>query len=288
MITDAHSHLQNLLPFTDLEPIFDRMSRSDVMCAVNCSASVDDWAIVEKLADPTQFKGALLKIIPAFGIHPWYVTETLRKTPDWEARLENILRKHPEAFIGETGLDAYHEPRNDVLQEEFFKTHLRLGKRLGRPIVIHCVRAWDGMLRILKGVRQSNELPPALQFHAFGGGAEIAKQLLRYNAWFSFAGTVLKEKNVRGREGLLAIPRERILLETDCPDLVGPAEYRLGLVRRKGNNKCVQSEPADLRLVLKGIAQLLGMEPATLEAQLEDNFLRFHACLSPVKSEEAQ
>ncbi|MBR5691932.1 MAG: TatD family hydrolase [Verrucomicrobia bacterium] len=259
---DAHNHLHDTAAFAPVETVFQRAMEAGVRRMICNAARESDWQTVLQLA-----KQYPLSITPALGIHPWYVAET---QDGWQDRLANLLREHPGWIIGETGLDLYHQPLNESLQEECFRTHLQLGYELRRPVVIHCVRAWDWMMRIL---RETPHLPPALLFHAYSGGKELLAKLLQYGGWFSFAGTLLYEKNIRARQSLPLVPKDRLLLETDAPDLAGPPQYRSGHLKDEtGKDK---SEPADLRLILGGVSTLLDMAAEELEAQLETNFTTF-------------
>ncbi|MBP5761297.1 MAG: TatD family hydrolase [Verrucomicrobia bacterium] len=261
---DAHNHLHDTVAFAPVETVLQRAMEAGVRRMICNAARESDWQTVLQLADCYP-----LSITPALGIHPWYVAETV---DGWQNRLAKLLREHPGSIIGETGLDLYHQPLNESLQEECFRAHLQMGYELRRPVVIHCVRAWDWMTRILK---ETPHLPPSLLFHAYSGGKELLPKLIQYGGWFSFAGTLLYEKNIRARQALPLVPKNRLLLETDSPDLAAPPQYRSGHLKdADGKDK---SEPADLRKILSGASQLLGMETAALEAQLESNFSTFLA-----------
>ena len=261
---DAHNHLHDTAAFAPVETVFQRAMEAGVSRMISNAARESDWQTVLQLAESHP-----LAITPALGIHPWYVAEA---ADAWQNRLAKLLREYPGSIIGETGLDLYHQPLNESLQEECFRAHLQLGYELRRPVVIHCVRAWDWMTRILK---ETPHLPPALLFHAYSGGKELLSKLIQYGGWFSFAGTLLYEKNIRARQALPLVLKDRLLLETDAPDLVGPPQYRSGHLKdADGKDK---SEPADLRKILDGVSQLLDMEIDALEAQLETNFSTFLA-----------
>lgn len=265
---DAHDHLQDLRPLADLGDVMQRAEEAGVLRMICNAGKMSDWQDVLQLVQ--KYPG---RVIPALGVHPWYVSETAR---DWMEQLLMILQQNPSALVGETGLDRFKEPRDEEEQEKFFRAHLQVGFELQRSVVIHCVRAWDWLLHILK---TTSSLPPALLFHAYSGGKDLISRLLKYNGWFSFAGTVLAEKNPCARESLLQVPRERLLLETDAPDLVAPAGYRTGKIREviydfhhRVERKRVKSEPADLRLILRGVCALLNLSEAEGEKLIESNF----------------
>ncbi|MGI6346478.1 MAG: TatD family hydrolase [Limisphaerales bacterium] len=261
---DAHNHLYSLKEFEDIPSLMRRARQAGIMRMLCNTARESDWEETAHLME--LYPG---EIIGAFGIHPWYVKET---ESGWMERLASRLGRYPEAVIGETGLDFHHHPESAALQEEFFLEHLKLGALLRRPVSIHCVRSWEGLLGVFKKIPRK-ALPPALHFHAYNGGKELLEKLLGLGGWFSFAGTVLYEKNRRGREALQQLFQmrpDRLLLETDAPDLPAPEPYRMGLLKDSSGRG--RSEPADLRLILGGVSAFLQVEEEELEEQIEANF----------------
>ena len=279
---DAHNHLLDfskiLSPDFAQQTILQR-ARQNGIHTLLCNASCEnDWIPILQLAansndSPSQVQ--IPTVIPLLGIHPWYLDKA---HPGWEERLYTLLTQHSKTLIGETGLDrTTHREINNSVQENAFLTHLRLGTELHRPVTIHSVRAWESVLSLLK---EQSSLPPALLFHAYNGGREYLKPLLRLSTdiYFSFAGTALFERNHRAHEALSLIPIERLLLETDSPYLAGPSEYLTGLIPQSSDKP--HSEPSDLRLLLKGFAQLLHTSAEELENRIENNLSRFLSSLT--------
>lgn len=133
------------------------------------------------------------------GIHPWYIT-TLS---DKKNHLETIVR-HPQVLaVGEAGLDKLADAPMD-LQLEVFEYQARLADEVGKPLVIHLVRAADELLKLRR------ELRPAMPWiiHGFRGKAALAEEYLRHGFYLSFG-----EKYQT--EALLATPADRLLIETD-------------------------------------------------------------------------
>ncbi|MEY3898730.1 MAG: hypothetical protein RLZZ214_4252, partial [Verrucomicrobiota bacterium] len=96
--TDAHNHVQDPR-LGDPGPVIAAMKSCGVTrCVVNATRE-EDWAAVENLADAEPGF-----VFPAFGIHPWHA-HTAR--PGWQARLQTLLENHPQASIGECGLDTW-------------------------------------------------------------------------------------------------------------------------------------------------------------------------------------
>lgn len=264
---DAHNHLYSFKEFEEIPVIMARAREAGVGRMLCNAACENDWEEIGALTGA--YPG---EVVGAFGIHPWYVKEVLG---GWEERLASRLERYPEAIIGESGLDFYHDPRSSEIQKAFLREHLRLGGLLKRPVTVHCVRSWEGLLGLFKKIPKE-ELPPAMLFHAYNGGSELLEKLVELGGWFSFAGTVLYEKNRRGREALQALwglRPDRLLLETDAPDLAGPEPYRTGILKDESGK--ARSEPADLRLILGGVSALLGVPEKELEEVIGSNLEKF-------------
>lgn len=135
----------------------------------------------------------------AEGVHPWeaacYDEASLR------ARLEGVQA------LGEIGMDALRGPGEEV-QRAVFEAQLALARELGLPVVLHCVRRFEPMMRLLAAYRLR-----AVIFHGFTGSAEQALQAVRRGYCLSFGERSLLSR--RGTEALRRIPSEALFLETD-------------------------------------------------------------------------
>jgi TatD DNase family protein len=124
--------------------------------------------------------------------------------------------------IGETGLDYFRTgPEGVPVQQDGFRWHIDLAKRLGKALQIHDRDAHDDVLRILK----EEGAPEHTVLHCFSGDLTMARECVERGYYLSFAGTVTF-KNARDlRDALTAIPLDRVLVETDAPYLA-PAPHR--------------------------------------------------------------
>jgi len=92
------------------------------------------------------------------------------------------MAAHPNVVaIGETGLDKLASTPLEQ-QEELFIAHIELAERLRKPLIIHCVRAWQELIRIRK--QYSSEIPWII--HGFRGNDRLARQLLQFGFYLSF------------------------------------------------------------------------------------------------------
>lgn len=247
---DVHCHLQDQALFPDIKNVMERAEAAGVERFVCCGTSSGDWQTVVQLAE--QFP----QVIPMVGLHPWFVSTGWLK---YVQMLEKLLEEHPEAGVGETGLDFQEKCTNRVEQEECFAAHLDLARELNRPVAVHCVRAWGRLVEILR-VHPA----PRVLLHAFGGAAELIPELVELNCWFSFCGSAANPQSKRVRASAAAVPNGRLLIETDSPDfpLAG----------------CLPpNEPANLAVVVRAIAELRGIAVEKLAALTFTNSEQFFA-----------
>ncbi|GAB3285250.1 TatD family hydrolase [Kineosporia babensis] len=165
------------------------------------------------------------QLLGGVALHPTEATKHAA-AGDFSQAFEEIekLAAHPRIrVVGETGLDHYwvDDDAGKTAQEESFRRHIDLAKRLGKALQIHDRNAHDDVIRVL----EEEGAPERTVFHCFSGGAAMA-QLAADRGWFlSFAGTVTFKNAADLREALQVVPLEQVLVETDAPYLT-PMPYR--------------------------------------------------------------
>lgn len=138
------------------------------------------------------------------GIHPW---NTL-SLPDNALDTLRRAAQHPQvAAIGETGLDRLRGAGLEH-QADIFGAHIDLARQLGKPVIVHCVRAYDLLLDVLKS--HSPGVPVVI--HGFRGKPQLAARLLG-------AGCCLSYGERFNPDALRATPLDRLLIETDTSPL---------------------------------------------------------------------
>lgn len=156
----------------------------------------------------------------AFGIHPMVATQMTDE--DFE-HLKTILRTHPEADVGECGLDKRFEGYGPAgIQEQVFKKQIGLAQDLNRPLHIHCVGDYS---RILQAVADDARQIPQVVFHRFGGDISVvrsAQKLLGPRAVFSLHADSFRKKSTVA--AIREIPPEQVRFETDADDESWTAE----------------------------------------------------------------
>jgi TatD DNase family protein len=129
--------------------------------------------------------------------------------------------------VGETGLDRFRHAQSGsgdegwAAQEESFRRHIDLAKRLDKTLVIHDRDAHDDVLRVL----DEEGAPERWVMHCFSGDPGFARACLDRGAHLSFAGTVTFKNAQPLRDALAITPLDRVLVETDAPFLT-PTPYR--------------------------------------------------------------
>ena len=152
------------------------------------------------------------------GLHPTHTKENFRE----ELRhVEKMLTQHRCYAVGEIGIDLYWDRTFLEQQREAFRFQIRLAKRHGLPIVIHCRDAFDEIFEVLEREKDHDLFGI---FHCFTGSLEQAHRALSYNMKLGIGG-VVTFKNGKIDKFLDQIPLENIVLETDAPYLA-PAPYR--------------------------------------------------------------
>ena len=139
--------------------------------------------------------------IPSYGIHPWDVTDQWREQVSVLRETLQSLPSETRYFIGECGLDKL---ASASYQNQFtaFEAQIDFANRFRRPLILHCVRAVDDLLRLRKKARTP------WVFHGFRGNPQQMQQLLRAGIDISF-GFRFNE------ESAMQCPAEHLFLETD-------------------------------------------------------------------------
>ena len=255
-LVDSHLHLQDFDPCVNIKTLIEQTLNAGVSHLVCNGESPADWPAVYGIAK--QFP----QVVPCYGLHPWFVRQ---ESNNWVSILEDLIALN-QCGIGETGLDRRNNKTELSLQVEAFRIHLALARKYNRPIMLHCVRAWGLLIDVLKG---EQGLSQGLLIHAYAGSVDLIKPLSDMGAYFSFSGKVLYENYERSRLALAAMPLDRLLIESDAPNMLPPESYRLQPIVSSDGADC--NHPANLPAILVGISDFLKISPETLRHQLWQN-----------------
>ncbi len=228
-LCDTHCHLTATEIPGGPKAAFERASRAGVTRIAVVESVPESWKETTELCRDTN--GGLL---PACGLHPCFLPDD----GECDRLLSELVELSPLlSAIGETGLDGT-APGMDR-QKRVLREHLRLACDLDKPVLIHCRRAFPEFLEIL------SDFAPALRgvMHCYSGSAEQLAPFLKAGLFISFAGPITFEGARRPLKALKATPLDRLLLETDSPDLT-PVPYR-GLPNEPAFLPCIAAVAAD-------------------------------------------
>ncbi len=213
VLTDTHAHL-----YTEA---FDEDRDEMIRRAID--AGIERFFIP---AIDSTYTQAMLELEAAYpenmflmtGLHPTHVKENYKEELE---HVEEMLEKRSFFAIGEIGVDLYWDKSFLKQQQAAFKHQIRLAKRYGLPIVIHCRDAFDEVFEVLESERADNLYGI---FHCFTGNLEQARRAISYNMKLGIGG-VATFKNGKIDQFLNQIDIQHIVLETDSPYLA-PTPYR--------------------------------------------------------------
>jgi len=198
---------------------------------------------------------------PMLGLHP----EEVR--PDWREQLAAIrplltpaIRRPKPIAIGEIGLDYYWSRDYEHEQLEAFEEQVRWSVETRLPLMIHCRKAQNEMVKLLR--QYADDLPGGV-FHCFTGNDHEALELLQFPHFVLGIGGVLTFKKSHLPEVLAAsVPLSRIVLETDAP-------YMAPVPLRGQRN-----ESANIRHVITRLAQAYSVAEEEICHQTNQNVER--------------
>lgn len=194
-----------------------------------------DNIMVHEGREPSRNEGIAYSV----GAHPWFLNDDnferlLLRVKDYSTHL-NV------AAIGETGFDKLKGPLPE-LQMKAFEMHAEIAEETGKPLIIHCVKAWEEVIQAKKRI---NPGVPWI-IHGFKGKKDLANQLtdkgFYLSAWVEWAIRPVSS------ETLNAMSLDRLFLETDGFDI-------------------------DIEPVYKVVASYLKISVDTLKKQLYNNFI---------------
>ena len=202
-------------------------------------------------------------ILGAIALHPNEVPRLAAagRLEEAYAEVERSAAHERIRAIGETGLDYFRTgPEGVPVQQDGFRWHIDLAKRLGKALQIHDRDAHDDVLRIL----DEEGAPERTVLHCFSGDLAMARECVERGYYLSFAGTVTF-KNARAlRDALTATPLDQLLVETDAPYLA-PTPHR-------GATNASFLVP----LTLRAMASVLTVDVPTLCRAVSDNSERVY------------
>lgn len=247
-VVDAHTHL-DACGFRTPEEVRGALDRATAAGVTRVVTVSDDLNAARWVVEAAQWDE---RLFAAVALHP---TRTARFTEDDRAELEALAARPRVVAVGETGLDHYWDYAPHGAQEDAFRWHIDLAKRLRKPLMIHDRDAHEDVLRIL----QEEGAPDTVIFHCFSGDEAMARRCADNGYVLSFAGPVTFRNAAALREAATRVPAELLLVETDAPFLA-PHPFR-------GR----PNEPYCIPYTLRGLAEVRGDDPESLAESTSAN-----------------
>lgn len=257
-LVDSHCHLDGLNYETlhkDIDDVVAKAAARDVKFMLAVATTLPGFKAMAQLL------GDRPNIAWSCGVHP------LNQEEEWDfAELAPLAADPRVIAMGETGLDYYYQQETKARQQASFREHIRVGRQLNKPVIVHTRDAREDTLAILREER-AEECSGVL--HCFTEDRETAAKLLDMGFYISFSGIVTFRNAEALREAARYVPLDRMLVETDSPYLA-PVPHR-------GK----ENQPAFTRDVAEYMAVLKGVELETLAQTTTENFSRlFHVPMS--------
>ena len=246
MLFDTHAHMDDRAFDADREALLESLPGSGVGLLMNPGCSLASSRAASALSRKYDY------IYAAVGSHPDAADEVD------EAVLQayrELCRSNPKIrAIGEIGLDYHYEDIPRDIQQRAFRAQMNLARELGLPVIVHEREAHEDGMRIVE------EFPEVTGvFHCFSGSAEMAKWLVSRGWYIGFTGVLTFKNARRALEAAAAVPKDRIVLETNCP-YMAPEPFR---GRR--------NDPGKLYRVAEKLAELRGLTVAEIQAITTEN-----------------
>ena len=250
MWIDSHAHISDREFARDRAEVIERARAAGVTRIINIGCdrkrAIQTIALVEKYDD----------IYGTVGLHPHdakdLTGELILELKQWAA--------HPKILaIGEIGLDFHydHSPRD--VQRRAFRRLIRLAGELGMPVAVHDREAHRECLDILT---EEEGWANGGIFHCYSGSAEMAEEIVQKGFYLSFSGVLTYKNAEKLRRAAMAVPLDRLMVETDCPYL-SPQTHR-------GQ----RNEPAYVAETGKALAELRGLTEEEMAAITWENTCR--------------
>jgi TatD DNase family protein len=257
---DAHNHLQHPALRPHLAEILSTVRALPVNWMVVNGTAESDWEKVAEMAKELSF------VIPSFGLHPWFLSE---RSKNWEEALRTYLTQ-TSCAVGEVGLDLWMQNSDLQLQKKILRIHLELAAEFQRPITIHCLRAWSELLELLPTVPIPN---CGFLLHSYSGPTRMIEKFLPFGSYFSFSGYFLSRGKEEKAQTFREVPYDRLLVETDAPDMPLPAERnQFPLPNAAGFER--PNHPANIQAVVRGLAEIRKRPEDELLRMIGQNFRR--------------
>ena len=248
-LIDTHAHLDEL---EDVHSMLEQAKENGVIAIV---AVGSDYQSNVKILEISQRYCSF--VYPALGLHPWRLAGL--ESPQIDENLHFIEQNGYQAVaVGEIGLDydkRVVKVASKELQKDVLRHLLGLAKKYAKPAIIHSRYAWKDALQLVQDAGVDKAV-----FHWFTGFSSVLRDII--SSGYFISATLATEYHEEHRRAVKEVPLNSLLLETDSPVTYGrEVKY--------------ESKPADVLRSLTAVAQLRGIDEATIAEQTTGNAIRF-------------
>ena len=247
-VFDTHAHLLDEAFDADRDELISSLPEKGITHVMEACC---DEAGIDRVMD-------LVQRVPFFygsaGVHPHSASEWNSGTAD---HIRAALQHEKMLAVGEIGLDYHYDFSPRDVQKRVLDEQLSLARALDLPVILHDREAHGDMLDLLRA--HKNGLKGIM--HCFSGSKETARECLDLGLYIAFGGALTFKNAVRPIEAAQYIPRDRLLIETDCPYMT-PVPYR-------GK----RNDPSFILLTLEKLAAVRGEDREELADALYQNSL---------------
>lgn len=207
MLIDTHCHFDFDAFNDDRAAVWNRCLDNGINQLIVPGISPEQWPRLRTLCE--QNTGWFY----AVGLHPWWIGKVDISLPVLRKKLIELQEVSKCVAIGECGLDAIIDTSTDK-QLAVLEAHLRVASELELPVILHCVKAQNELLRCLKKFPSVRGV-----VHGFSGSRQLAEQFWEKGFYIGVGGVITYTRANKTRTAIAELPLESLLLETDAPDM---------------------------------------------------------------------
>jgi TatD DNase family protein len=201
---DSHGHYDDDRFSQDCDQILLDLKNHKINKIINIACDVETSKKAIELSEKFDF------VYATIGYHP---NNVFSMTDRDISELIELSKNKKVVAWGEIGLDFHYDYSEKDIQIQAFKTQLEVAKSLDLPVVIHSREATEDMMKIMRDFKHRGV------FHCYSGSLETAKEIIKMGYYISFSGTVTYKNSKSVKEVAKWIPKDKYLIETDCPYL---------------------------------------------------------------------
>ena len=251
---DSHVNLHSEKFAGDCDTVIEAARAAGVAGMLTISDKIESTDAIRHICARYPF------IWRSVGAHPHYAVDHGDLTAEF---LVDLAEPAEVIGIGECGLDYHYEYSPAPDQKIVFQKHIEAAQETGLPLIIHTREADADMMAMLTRAMGQRAFAPLL--HCYTSGLALAEAVMEMGGYISFSGIATFKNAQAVRDVAHAMPRDRIIIETDCPYLA-PVPFR--------GRRC---EPAHVVHVGAYLADMFDMSIDAFAQMTTDNFFRLFA-----------